>query len=145
MSYEQIYNNNETKIEVDLEKQHAEEIKKQEKCTLEDAVRIALNQVIGAYAIVVMDKNNPNQLIAARKGSPLVLGIGEKEFFIASDASPIVEYTKNVVYLDDQEYAVINRTGDFYIKTLGNVEKSPAIQKLEMSIEAIEKPGPECP
>lgn len=118
-----------------------EEIKKQEKCTLEDAVRIALNQVIGAYAIVVMDKNNPNQLIAARKGSPLVLGIGEKEFFIASDASPIVEYTKNVVYLDDQEYAVINRTGDFYIKTLGNVEKSPAIQKLEMSIEAIEKGG----
>ena len=118
-----------------------EEIKKQENSSLEDAVRIALNEVIGAYAIVVMDRNNPDQLIAARKGSPLVIGIGEGEYFIASDASPIIEYTKNVVYLDDQEYAVINRGGDFYIKTLGNIEKSPAIQKLEMSLEAIEKGG----
>lgn len=118
-----------------------EEIKKQEKSSLEDAVRLSLNEVIGAYAIVVMDRNNPDQLIAARKGSPLVLGIGEKEFFVASDASPIIEYTKNVVYLDDQEYAVINRNGDFHIKTLGNEEKSPAIQKLEMSLEAIEKGG----
>lgn len=118
-----------------------EEIKKQEQSSLEDAVRLALNEVVGAYAIVVMDRNNPDQLIAARKGSPLVLGIGEKEFFVASDASPIIEYTKNVVYLDDQEYAVVNRSGDFHIKTLGNEEKSPAIQKLEMSLEAIEKGG----
>ena len=118
-----------------------EEIKKQENCSLEEAVRLALNQVVGAYAIVVLDINNPDQLIAARKGSPLVLGIGEQEFFIASDASPIIEYTKNVVYLDDQEYAVVNRNGDFYIKTLGNIEKSPAIQKLEMSLETIEKGG----
>lgn len=118
-----------------------EEVKKTENATLEDAVRIALNEVVGAYAIVVIDKNNHDQIIAARKGSPLVIGIGEDEFFIASDASPIVEYTKNVVYLEEQEYAVINRNGSFTVKTLGNVEKSPAIQKLEMSIEAIEKGG----
>lgn len=118
-----------------------EEIRKEEQCTLEDAVRIALNEVVGAYAIVVIDKNNPDHLIAARKGSPLVVGIGEDEFFIASDASPIIEYTKNVVYLDDQEYVCVKRDGTFLIKTLGNVEKSPAIQKLEMSLETIEKGG----
>ena len=118
-----------------------EEVRKQEKCTLEDAVRIALNEVVGAYAIVVLDKKNPNHLIAARKGSPMVIGIGDDEFFIASDAAPIIEYTKNVVYLDDQEYACVNRDGSFLIKTLGNVEKSHAIQKLEMSLEAIEKGG----
>jgi len=108
---------------------------------LEDAVRVALNQVVGAYAIVVIDKSNPDQLIAARKGSPLVIGIGEGEFFIASDASPIIEYTKNVIYLDDQEYGVINRDGSYTIKTLGNVKKTPAIQELEMSLEMIEKGG----
>lgn len=118
-----------------------EEVWKQDKSTLEDAVRVALNEVVGAYAIVVIDKNNPDQLIAARKGSPLVIGIGEDEFYIASDASPIIEYTKNVVYLDDQEYGVVNRNGSFTIKTLGNVEKSPAIKTLEMSLEAIEKGG----
>ncbi len=118
-----------------------EEVWKQDKSTLEDAVRVALNEVVGAYAIVVIDKNNPNQLIAARKGSPLVIGIGEDEFFIASDASPIIEYTKNVVYLDDQEYGVVNRDGSFTIKTLGNIKKSPAIKTLEMSLEAIEKGG----
>lgn len=108
---------------------------------LEDAVRVALNQVVGAYAIVVIDRANPDQLIAARKGSPLVIGIGEGEFFIASDASPIIEYTKNVIYLDDQEYGVINRDGSYTIKTLGNVKKTPAIQELEMSLEMIEKGG----
>jgi len=108
---------------------------------LEDAVRVALNQVVGAYAIVVIDKTNPDQLIAARKGSPLVIGIGEGEFFVASDATPIIEYTKNVIYLDEQEYAVINRDGNYTIKTLGNVEKTPAIQELEMSLEMIEKGG----
>lgn len=108
---------------------------------LEDAVRVALNQVVGAYAIVVIDRTNPDQLIAARKGSPLVIGIGEGEFFIASDASPIIEYTKNVIYLDDQEYGVINRDGSYTIKTLGNVKKTPAIQELEMSLEMIEKGG----
>ncbi len=118
-----------------------EEVKKQDNSTLEDAVRTALNEVVGAYAIVVMDRNDPDNLIAARKGSPLVIGIGENEFYVASDASPIVEFTKNVVYLDDQEYACIERSGRFKIKTLGNVEKSPAIQNLEMSLEAIEKGG----
>lgn len=118
-----------------------EEIQKQEKCPLEEAVRIALNEVIGAYAIVVMDHKDPDTLIAARKGSPMVLGIGEEEFFVASDASPIIEYTKNVIYLDDKEYAVVRRDGHYMIKTLGNIEKSHAIQKLEMSLEMIEKGG----
>jgi glutamine---fructose-6-phosphate transaminase (isomerizing) len=118
-----------------------EEVQKKENTSLDNAVRIALNQVVGAYAIVVLNKTNPNQLIAARKGSPLVIGIGEDEFFIASDASPIIEYTKNVVYLDEQEYAVINRDGNYQIRTLGNVEKSPEIKKLEFTIETIEKGG----
>lgn len=117
-----------------------EEIRKDQP-SLEDAVRTALNEVVGAYAIVVIDKNDPDHLIAARKGSPLVLGIGEEEFFIASDASPIIEYTKNVVYIDDQEYACVSRDGSFFIKTLGNVEKTPFIHRLEMSLEAIEKGG----
>lgn len=118
-----------------------EEIEKQEKKGLDEAVRVALNEVVGAYAIVVMERDNPDKLVAARKGSPLVVGIGDEEFFVASDASPIIEYTKNVVYLDDQEFAVIHRNGGFTIRTLGNIEKSPAIQKLEMSLEAIEKSG----
>ncbi len=118
-----------------------EEVQKTEKTTLDNAVRIALNEVVGAYAIVVLNKNNPDQLIAARKGSPLVIGIGEDEFYIASDASPIIEYTQNVVYLDEQEYAVINRNGQYSIRTLGNVEKSHEIKKLEFSLEMIEKGG----
>ena len=118
-----------------------EEIQKEEQVDLEEAIRIALNQVIGAYAIVVLEQSNPDRMIAARKGSPMVLGIGDKEFFIASDASPIIEYTKNVIYLNDQEYAVVHRNGNFTIKTLGNVEKSPKIQKLELNLEMIEKGG----
>jgi len=133
----QFHSDTDTEVLVNL----IEEVRKQENATLEDAVRIALNEVVGAYAIVVIDRNNPNQLVAARKGSPMVIGIGENEFFVASDASPIIEYTKQVVYLDDQEYTVINRDGSFYIKTLGNVVKSHAIQKLEMSLEMIEKGG----
>ncbi len=118
-----------------------EEVQKTEKTTLDNAVRIALNEVVGAYAIVILNLKNPDQLVAARKGSPLVIGIGDDEFYIASDASPIIEYTKNVVYLDDQEYAVINRDGNYSIRTLGNVEKSHEIQKLEFSLELIEKGG----
>jgi glucosamine--fructose-6-phosphate aminotransferase (isomerizing) len=118
-----------------------EEIQKQEHLPLEDAVRIALNEVVGAYAIVVMDNQDSNTLIAARKGSPLVVGVGQDEFFVASDASPIIEYTKNVVYLDDQEYVVVSRDGKMQIKTLGNVEKTPFIEELEMDLEAIEKGG----
>lgn len=118
-----------------------EEIQKQENVALEDAVRIALNEVVGAYAIVVLDKEDNNTLIAARKGSPLVVGVGKDEFFVASDASPIIEYTKNVVYLDDQEYVVVTRDGKMQVKTLGNIEKTPFIEELEMDLEAIEKGG----
>ena len=118
-----------------------EEIQKQEQVALEDAVRIALNEVIGAYAIVVIDKANNDTLIAARKGSPLVVGVGKDEFFVASDATPIIEFTKNVVYLDDQEYVVVTRDGKMQVKTLGNVEKTPFIEALEMDLEAIEKGG----
>lgn len=118
-----------------------EEVQKAENTTLDNAVRIALNEVVGAYAIVILNRKNPDQLVAARKGSPLVIGIGDNEFYIASDASPIIEYTKNVVYLDDQEYAVVNRNGQYTIRTLGNIEKSHEIQKLEFSLEMIEKGG----
>ena len=118
-----------------------EEVQIKEKTTLDNAVRIALNQVVGAYAIVVLNRNNPDQLIAARKGSPMVIGIGDDEFYIASDASPIIEYTQNVVYLEEQEYAIINRDGTYSIRTLGNIEKSHEIQKLEFSLEMIEKGG----
>lgn len=118
-----------------------EEIKKVDNVSLEEAVRLALNEVVGAYAIVVMDEDDPDVLIAARKGSPLVAGIGKDEFYLASDATPIIEYTKNVIYLDDKEYIVLNRNGSFVVKTLANVEKSPFIQELEMSLEAIEKGG----
>lgn len=118
-----------------------EEVQIKEETTLDNAVRIALNEVVGAYAIAVLDRNNPDQLIAARKGSPLVIGVGENELFIASDATPIIEYTKNVIYLDDKEYAVVNRDGSYDIRTLGNVVKSPEIKKIEFSIETIEKGG----
>ena len=118
-----------------------EEVQKQENTALENAVRIALNEVVGAYAIVVLNRKNPDQLIAARKGSPMVIGIGQDEFFIASDASPIIEFTQNVVYLEEQEYAEINRNGRYIIRTLGNVKKSPEIKKLEFSLEKIEKGG----
>ena len=80
-------------------------------------------------------------MVAARKGSPMVIGIADDGFYVASDASPIIEYTKNVVYLDDQECATVHRNGAFTIRTLANVEKSPAIQQLEMKLEAIEKDG----
>jgi glucosamine--fructose-6-phosphate aminotransferase (isomerizing) len=118
-----------------------EDVYEKEGCDLAEAVRLALNQAVGAYAIVVMAKNNPDQLVAARKSSPLVIGIGEGEFFIASDASPIVEYTKNVVYLDDEEIAVVTRDRELKIKTIKNQEKTPYIQALELQLEAIEKGG----
>ncbi len=118
-----------------------EDIQVNEKVDLVEAVRIALNHVIGAYAIVVVSQDDPDKLIAAKKGSPLVIGIGEKEFLIASDASPIVEYTKNVVYLDDEELAIIPRHGRIKIKTIKNKDKTPYIQQLEMQLSAIEKSG----
>jgi glutamine---fructose-6-phosphate transaminase (isomerizing) len=118
-----------------------EEICKEDKVPLEEAVRIAMNEVIGAYAIVVLDRNDPDRIIAARKGSPLVIGVGTQEFFVASDASPIVEYTKNVVYLKDEEFAVLHRNGEMELRTVGGIEKSAFIQKLEMDLEKIEKGG----
>jgi glucosamine--fructose-6-phosphate aminotransferase (isomerizing) len=105
------------------------------------AVQAALNNVIGAWAIVVMDKNDPDTLIAARKGSPLVIGIGNNEFFLASDASPIVEFTKDVVYLNDEEIAILKRGENLRIKTIKDVEKNPVIQKLELNISQLEKGG----
>jgi glutamine---fructose-6-phosphate transaminase (isomerizing) len=118
-----------------------EDIQQNEKVDLVEAVRIALNEVVGAYAIVILSKDNRDQLIAAKKGSPLVIGIGEDEFFLASDATPIIEYTKNVVYLEDEEIAVIPRNGELTIKTIKNKKKTPYIQELEMQLEAIEKGG----
>ncbi len=103
------------------------------------AVQLALKNVIGAYAIVVIEKTNPNQLIAARKGSPLVIGIGDGEFLIGSDATPIIEYTNKVVYLDEEEIAVMSRGGDLTITNLANVEQTPIIKTLEMSLAQLEK------
>jgi len=118
-----------------------EDIQVNEKVSLVEAVQIALNQVIGAYAIVITSQDNPDMLIAAKKGSPMVIGIGADEFFIASDATPIVEYTKNVVYLEDEEIAILERGQELKIKTIKNIDKTPYVQKLEMNLGAIEKGG----
>jgi glucosamine--fructose-6-phosphate aminotransferase (isomerizing) len=118
-----------------------EDIRKNTGADLEEAVRLALNEVNGAYAIVIIDKNNPNKLIAARKSSPLVIGIGENEFFLASDATPLIEYTKEVVYLDDEELAIVDKEGGFSLKTIKNEKKTPYIQELELELDAIEKGG----
>lgn len=118
-----------------------EDVQKETGETLEGAVRLALKEVVGAYAIVVMSLDHPGQLIAARKGSPLVIGVGENEYFLASDATPIIEYTKDVVYLDDYEVAVISE-GRLSIQHLeSSKETIPYIQKLEMELETIEKGG----
>ncbi|MBM3435820.1 MAG: glutamine--fructose-6-phosphate transaminase (isomerizing), partial [Bacteroidetes bacterium] len=118
-----------------------EDIKLNEKVSLDEAVRIALNQVVGAYAIVVMGKEDPDMLVAARKGSPLVVGIGKEEFFLASDAAPIVEYTQDVVYLNDEEIVTVRRGHKVKIKTIKNKDKTPYIQKLELNLSALEKGG----
>ncbi len=118
-----------------------EEIKNHEKVNLFEAVRLALNEVVGAYAILVMDKENKEEMIAARKGSPLVIGVGKGEYFVASDATPIVEYTRNVVYLEDEQIARINKGEELEIKTISNIKKTPYIDELELSLEAIEKEG----
>jgi glucosamine--fructose-6-phosphate aminotransferase (isomerizing) len=105
------------------------------------AVQLALKQVVGAYAIAILENNNPNLIIAARKSSPLAVGIGTDEFFLASDASPIIEYTNKVVYLDDEEIAIIQRNEPLKIVNLNNHEKTPQITKLEMNLSALEKGG----
>jgi glutamine---fructose-6-phosphate transaminase (isomerizing) len=117
-----------------------EEIQKIEQIDLLEAVRLALHEVNGAYAIVIMDKEHPDRLIAARKGSPMVIGVGAGEYFIASDATPIIEYTKNVIYLKDGEIALITRE-DLLIKQLDNVIQTPLIQELELKLEMLEKGG----
>jgi glutamine---fructose-6-phosphate transaminase (isomerizing) len=107
---------------------------------LEEAVRIALKRVVGAYVIVLLDQENPDTLIAARKGSPLVIGIGKGEHFLASDASPIIEYTKEVVYVNDYELAII-KPDELVLKNLGNEKITPFIQKLDLELAKIEKGG----
>ena len=117
-----------------------EDIQQHHKVSLEEAVRIALRRVVGAYVIVLIDEDNPDTLIAARKGSPLVIGIGKDEHFLASDASPIIEYTKEVVYVNDYELAII-RPDELILKNLGNEKITPHIQQLDLELAAIEKGG----
>src|SRR5918998_261623 len=109
-------------------------------CPLEEALRIALKRVVGAYVIVLLDNDHPDTLIAARKGSPLVIGVGKGEHFLASDASPIIEYTKEVVYVNDYELAII-KPDELVLKNLGNENLTPFITKLDMELAAIEKGG----
>lgn len=118
-----------------------EYMKKTNNSDLPTAVQLALNQVVGAYAIAVLEKNNPDLIVAARKGGPLVIGIGEDEYFIASDATPIVEYTNKVTYIGEEEIVTIMRNEPLKIKTIGNIEKTPHIQKLEMTLSQLEKGG----
>lgn len=121
--------------------QFIEYLHTENRCTLFEAVQEALNQVIGAYAIAVLDRTNNDEIIAARKSSPLVVGIGEGEYFLASDATPIVEYVKDVVYLNDGEIAVINRHKPLKVVNLNNIESKIDIRKLEMNISELEKGG----
>lgn len=119
-----------------------ENIQKNENVDLVEAVMIALNQVVGAYAIVILSKDNPDMMIGAKKGSPLVVGVGkDHEYFIASDATPIIEYTRNVVYLNDEEIVILEKGKEMKIKTIKNQDKTPYVQELEMQLETIEKSG----
>ncbi len=115
--------------------------KRTDNVSLKTAVQLALNQVVGAYAIAVLDRSNPNIIVAARKGSPLVVGIGDGEYFLASDATPIVEYTDKVVYIDDEEVVAIERGKKLDITTIGNVQKTPEIKRLELTLSQLEKGG----
>lgn len=118
-----------------------EYIRTEEKVSLDEAVRLALNEVVGAYAIVVMSKDEPDKLIAAKKGSPMVIGLGKDEYFVASDATPIVEHTKEVIYMEDEQFAVIERGKTPVIRTIRNKEITPFIHQLEMELETLEKGG----
>ncbi len=117
-----------------------EDIQINNESTLEEAVRIALRRITGAYCILLLDEKDPETIIAARKGSPLVIGIGKGEHFLASDASPIIEYTKEVVYVNDYELAIV-RPDELILKNLGNEKVTPFITKLDMELAAIEKGG----
>ncbi|MCL4117479.1 UNVERIFIED_CONTAM: hypothetical protein GTU68_062951 [Idotea baltica] len=119
-----------------------EDIKLKENVKLGKAVQIALNQVVGAYAIAVFDKNKPDEIVIARLGSPLAIGVGEGEFFIASDASPFIEYTKNAIYLEDEEMAVVRiKKGVKIRKIKDDSLVAPYIHELQMNLEQIEKGG----
>jgi glucosamine--fructose-6-phosphate aminotransferase (isomerizing) len=118
-----------------------EYVKNEHATDLTTAVQLALNEVVGAYAIAVIDLDNPDVIVAARKGSPLIIGIGEDEYFLASDATPIVEYTNKVIYLDEEEIATLDLVNGLHIKTISNVEKTPQIKQLEMTISQLEKGG----
>ena len=132
------YSDTDTEVLINL----IEEIQQKEQVKLSKAVRMALNRVVGAYAIVVFDRTNPDQLVTARMGSPLAIGVGEGEFFIASDASPFIEYTSNAIYLEDGEMAILDRTKAIEIRKIkSNKEVDPFITELELSLEEIEKGG----
>jgi len=118
-----------------------EDIQLNENVELEEAVRIALNQVTGAYAIVILSEDDPDTLIVARKGSPMVIGVGEDEFFVASDATPFVEYTKKVIYMEEENVAILRRGNKVELKTIKNQEKTPYIEALEMDLSQLEKEG----
>ena len=119
-----------------------EEVKKQEDVKLGKAVQIALNQVVGAYAIALFDKNKPDEIVVAKLGSPLAIGIGDDEFFVASDASPFIEFTNNAIYLEDQQMAIIRRGRDVKVRKIkGDKLVAPYIQELQLNLEQIEKGG----
>ena len=118
-----------------------EEIQGETGAPLEEAVRMALHSVVGAYAIVVIANEDPRKIVAARKSSPLVVGIGEGEYFLASDATPIVEHTRNVVYLNDEEIAVLDLDNGLQIKNIANEVQEPFIHELEWNLEMLEKEG----
>ncbi|MBI1289024.1 MAG: glutamine--fructose-6-phosphate transaminase (isomerizing) [Flavobacteriales bacterium] len=118
-----------------------EDVQANENLPLAEAVRVALTQVIGAYAIAVLDKEDPNVIIGAKKGSPMVVGIGKEEFFLASDATPIIEYTKEVVYLEDEQIVELRLGQDPIVRNIENEVLSPYIYELEMKLEALEKGG----
>ncbi|MBZ4192087.1 glutamine--fructose-6-phosphate transaminase (isomerizing) [Niabella beijingensis] len=117
-----------------------DDIKQHNNCTLEEAARIALKRVTGAYVILLMEAENPDTIIAARKGSPLVIGVGKNEHFLGSDASPMLEYTKEVVYINDYELAIV-KPDQLILKNLGNEMITPYVQKLDLELAAIEKGG----
>ena len=118
-----------------------EEIKNHEEVSLFEAVRVALNEVVGAYAIVVFEEGNNNEFVAARKGSPLLIGVGRNEYYVASDASPIIEYTNEVIYLKDGEIARLNCNENIEIKTIQNKSITPYIHELKINLDTIEKGG----
>ncbi len=117
-----------------------QDIRNNNNCSLEEALRIALKRVVGAYCILLVETNTPDTIYAARKGSPLVIGIGKGEHFLASDASPIIEFTKEVVYVNDYEIAIV-KADELVLKNLGNEKQTPFIQKLDLELAAIEKGG----